>query len=110
MLMRCRGIGVVALRARIERNFAELAERVQLIERVVDGGAAELGQARGGALEDFLGGEVDVRTLEGFGDHAPLGSHTQAAMAQTLPQGNGTERFDFVDSFHQINGAELALP
>jgi hypothetical protein len=57
MLMTIHGFGIVAPDARPERDFGDLAEFRQLVESIVNGGAANLRQPLGRAFEDFLGHE-----------------------------------------------------
>ncbi len=86
MLMVFCGVGIVTLRTRVERDFTDFTERVQLVERVVNGAAAKLGQPRSGTIKYLVGGEVYVRALQGFGDHPPLRRQAQPAMPQPLQQ------------------------
>src|SRR5581483_958644 len=87
VLMRADGVGIVAARAVIERDLAHLAHRAELVERVVDGGAADFRKQRHGALEHLLGGQMNVLAFERLGDGAPLRGHPDSAAAEPFEEG-----------------------
>ena len=86
MLMALCGVRVVAPRPPVEGDFTNLAERVQLMEGVVDCGAANLGQTRERTLKNLIGGEVHVRSPQRLYDHPPLRRQAQAAPPQAPQQ------------------------
>jgi hypothetical protein len=79
-------IRIVPPRAAADRDFPDLAERDELAESLVSGGAAYLRQTGGGAFVDLVGREVNVLARQHFGDDAPLRGQLPAALAQALQQ------------------------
>jgi hypothetical protein len=109
MLMALSGVGIVTPRPRVEPDFTDLAERVQLVERVVDGGAAYLGQACDRALKYLIGGEMHMRPLQRLRDHPALRRQTQAAAPQSVQQRRGTYRFNFLRPSQDADDLEIPV-
>jgi hypothetical protein len=79
-------IRIVPPRAAADRDFPDLAERNELAQGLISGGAAYLRQTGGGTFMDLVGREVHVLARQHFGDDAPLRGQLPAALAQTLQQ------------------------
>lgn len=65
-------VGIEALRSGIDRDLEDLPPIGQLFECVVNSGATDLRQPGHRSLVHLVGGEVDVLTLQHFGDDPPL--------------------------------------
>ena len=80
----------IVLASRFERirlwvYEADLAERMQLIEGVVDSGAAKLGQARDRTLKNLIGGQV-ARALPPAPRRSPGAAPEAQAASPQAPQ------------------------
>jgi hypothetical protein len=81
------GVGVVATSAAAAAaHLDHLAELDELVERVVDGRAADLGEAIRGALMNLVRGEVDVLASEHLGNDPALGGEPDAAGSQAVEE------------------------
>lgn len=79
-------VGVVALGPLPGRHLEKLAHGDELVQGVVDGGEADLGEPSAGPGVDGLGREVDVLAAQDLGDDAPLGGHAPPPRPQPFEQ------------------------
>ncbi|EGJ74824.1 putative hydrogen peroxide sensitive repressor [Streptomyces sp. Tu6071] len=90
VLVRVVRVGVVALGTVVGRDLDDLTERDHLAERVVDGGARDLGEALRRPRVHLVSGQMNVVAVEHLGDHAALRRH--APTAPTKPFQKVTHR------------------
>jgi hypothetical protein len=80
------GVRVVALRPTGDVDLQELPHGDELVQRVVDGRPADLGEPLSGEVVHLLGGQVDVLADEHLCDGASLGAQAPVARPQTGEQ------------------------
>ena len=74
-------VWVVALRSVNDVDLEELAHGDELVERVVHGGPADLGEALPGELVKLLGGQMHVVADKHLGHDPPLWAEPPAPLS-----------------------------
>jgi hypothetical protein len=87
MLMVLPCVGVVAARTLPDIDFQHFARVAQLVERIVNTGAAQFRQARARTIVDLIGGEMNMLASHRLGNSAPLCGETPSAAPQARKQG-----------------------